>query len=224
MKYWRWWSIPLLLLLTYWWLRHDANNYAIKGIDVSHYQGRIRWQELAATGEVDFVFIKATEGQSYTDSLFSRNWEATANLGVYRGAYHFFRANRDPAKQARHFIRQVSLELGDLAPVLDIEEVDEVPNQVLLPKLKTWLQIVEAHYGVKPILYASMGLYRRRLRKHFPTYPVWIARYARQAPPTNLDWKFWQYTDEGRLTGIDGAVDQNVFSGSWYDLNQLCLP
>lgn len=214
--------LVLLLLMSVLW-RHDAHQYKVQGVDVSRYQRAVDWPQLREEGNVQFAFIKATEGASYQDPYFDYNWKSARNAGVLRGAYHFYRANRGASIQAQRFIKTVALRSGDLPPVLDIEQVSKVDKKKLIKEVRIWLNTIEEHYHIRPIIYASLDLYRRHLREAFPDHVVWIARYSRRQPPLELTWYFWQYSDELRLPGIKGAVDGNVFSGSYRQLKRLCL-
>lgn len=204
-------------------MRHDAHQYKVQGVDVSRYQRQIDWKVLQKEGNVQFAFIKATEGQNYQDPYFDYNWKAARQAGILRGAYHFYRANISAYWQAQQFINTVSLRKGDLPPVLDIEEVDKVDKALLIKNVGVWLEEVENHYNIRPIIYASLDLYRRHLHQAFPNHIVWIARYSRRQPPSKLAWYFWQYSDEMRMPGISGYVDGNVFSGNYWQLKGLCL-
>lgn len=219
-----WWGSLLLMLLISTACEHDASNYAIKGIDVSHYQGQINWDVVDAQKELQFVFIKATEGVSYRDSIFKRNWEQAGKTHLRRGAYHFFRPSVSVEWQIKNFIKQVQLTAGDLPPVLDVEDVDHIPPEVLIPKVEKWLIFIEEHYGIRPILYASLNLYQKVLQPAFPDHIAWIARYNSTAPPAITQWDFWQYSDQSYINGIDHKVDMNVFKGSLSELEGLCLP
>lgn len=189
--------------------------YDVHGIDVSHHQGKINWKLVHAQGN-SFAFIKATEGGDFRDSLFQANWEAARNEGILCGAYHFFRPETSPEAQAQNFIFNVNLAKGDLPPVLDFELMGQVPREDMINFLQTWLDLVEAHYGIKPILYTNLKLYYRVIAGRFDDYNIWIARYGEKAPtlPLKQDWAFWQYGNRGQLDGINTNVDFNVFNGS----------
>lgn len=202
---------------------HDADQYAIHGIDVSHYQKVIHWQRVAKQKKVHFAFIKATESADYQDSIFQKNWAEAKEAGLIRGAYHFFRPNVSVERQIENFTEQVRLEKGDLPPVLDIEDFKNVSMPVLIERVRLWLVFIEDHYKVRPIIYASLNVYQKSLQKAFPDYPVWIARYNRMQPPLNTDWFFWQYSDQTTLDGIAGKVDKNVFVGNLSELKALCV-
>lgn len=201
-------------------------SYEVHGIDVSRYQGTIDWAKVAEQ-DVDFVFIKATEGKTFRDSQFFCNWDALRQVGIRRGAYHFFRPKTSPEAQAEQFVFMVNHEQGDLPPVLDIELLDGVPPEQLVISLKIWLDIVESSFRVKPILYTNMNFYNDYLAGHFEEYPLWIARYNRFFTPSlsgKNQWDFWQYGNKGKIAGIDGDVDFNVFRGKIDDLEKLSKP
>lgn len=200
------------------------SNYAVHGLDVSHYQGQIDW-ETVLDKKIDFVFIKATESDSYVDSLFLKNWEALKNTSALRGAYHFFRPQVNPKKQFDHFKKIVQLDSTDLPPVLDIEVLDKVSKEKIQSSLKIWLELATIQYGKKPIIYTNQKYWNTYLdTKYFRTYPLWIARYNHQKPILNNQkkWIFWQYGNRGKLEGINGFVDFNVFNGSKNELKAFC--
>lgn len=219
--------IPLLCALLIACERETVRrvDFAVEGIDVSHYQSHIDWPTVADQG-MQFAFVKATEGATHVDSLFCRNWDEMRQAGLVRGAYHFYRPRTPAELQAIQFIHRVELAPGDLPPVLDVEVLDGVSNDLLLDGLRTWLFLAELHYGVKPILYTNLKFYNRHLAGHFTDYPLWIARYNEREPvlACGSAWDFWQYGNRGTLPGIDGYVDFNVFSGDSLALLDLTIP
>lgn len=216
-------TILLFLSITIWnsctSVTEKRTDYDVHGIDVSHYQKNVNWGMVAETG-IDFAFVKATEGLTYRDSLFCKNWESMKDEGIVRGAYHFFRPTVSPYLQAYNFTQTVSLDVGDLPPVLDFEVVGKQHRIGIISNIQTWLSIVEEVYNIRPIIYTNQKLYRKYIQGNFDDYAVWIARYNTEAPdmPMNQAWSFWQYGDTGKIKGIDGNVDFNVFQG---DLNAL---
>jgi len=202
-------------------------NYKVHGIDVSHHQGEVDWEAVKATDKqeypIRFVFMKATEGGDHKDRLFVDNFRQAREVGLVRGAYHFYNPNTDPIRQADFFISQVKLETGDLAPVLDIERKPRNKAQLQADLVK-FLNRLEQHYGVKPIIYTS---YKYRLHyldtPELSSYPLWIAHYYVDALSYDGPWQFWQHTDYGTVPGIEENVDLNVFNGSWNDLLRYTL-
>src|SRR5215212_2570897 len=138
-------------------------DYAIHGIDVSRYQQRISWQAVKTLQvnniKLGFAFIKATEGNGNLDPYFKRNWKKAKEAGVTRGAYHFFIASKDGLTQAQNFMKKVSLESGDLPPVLDVEQANGANATTIREEVKECLQAFEFNYGVKPIIYTSIDFY-----------------------------------------------------------------
>lgn len=205
----------------------SPRGYQVHGIDVSRYQGGIDWEsvvQMKSGGDsISFVFIKATEGKLYRDPYFRRNWEESQRLKLIRGAYHYYSPSVNSNLQARNFISAVTLRKGDLPPVLDIEEVSPFGYDNLRSGLLNWLKIIEAHYGVKPIIYASASYYRDHLdRKEFKPYRIWVAHYRGGRPGIGSDrWTFWQYSDRGNVSGCKGPCDLNVFNGGRDELENL---
>lgn len=205
------------------------DGYEIHGIDISHYQGEIDWQ-LLRNGMIGgcplrFVMIKATEGADKLDDNFNDNFYNAREHGFIRGAYHFWSSHSSAREQAYYFLKQVHLEDGDLPPVLDVEHkpndksVEDFQRDVL-----TWLHIVEDKYHVKPMIYTYYKFKDEYLGAPvFDDYPYWIAHYYVEKVTYKGKWKFWQHTDAGKLPGIKGFVDQNVYNGSFYDLKQMTI-
>ena len=204
--------------------------YDIHGIDVSHYQGDIDWELLRNQGTIDdcpirFVMIKATEGTTNIDDNFEQNFFQAREFGFTRGAYHYFSTRSAATDQARFFIENVKLEKGDLPPVLDVEQKPKGQSKEdFKHSVLEWLQVVEKHYGVKPILYTYYKFKMENLNDSvFDQFPYWIAHYYVDSVEYQGQWKFWQHTDAGRLPGIKGYVDFNIYNGSYYDLRQLTI-
>ena len=200
------------------------DGYEVHGIDISHYQSVIQWDSIAAQ-HIHFAFAKATEGVSLQDKHYCNNWKEMERVGLKKGAYHFFRPGVPALEQMQNFAEQVDLKPGDLPPVLDVEVMDGVDQEALIENVREWLLLAEVQYQVRPILYSNYNFYRENLAGAFPEYPVWIARYSDRKPylSRSKQWDFWQYGDNGRLNGIDGDVDLNVFNGSLEELEKMCI-
>lgn len=202
--------------------------FSIHGIDVSRYQKKIAWQGVKEMNveniKLNFAFIKATEGTTLTDKQFKYNWRQAKRQEIPRGAYHFFIPSQDPAQQARYFISRVKLEKGDLPPVLDAEVAGILPVNVFRARIQAWLDIVEAHYKIKPIIYTNAAFYEKYMGPGFNAYPLWVAHYyERKSPRISRPWTFWQHNDKGNVSGIDAKVDFNVFNGDIIAFNMLLL-
>ncbi|WP_426092202.1 glycoside hydrolase family 25 protein [Flavobacterium sp. DSR3-2] len=208
----------------------DVRNYHVLekhegksiGIDVSEYQGKIRWSyvdTLEKKYPLHYVFIRATVGKDRKDRQFDRNWLGAKENKMIRGAYHYYRPNENSLEQAALFIKTVTLHKGDLPPVLDIEKLPKNQSIVNLKLgLKRWLHAVESHYGVKPIIYTGERYYDDFLKEEFSDYLFWIANYNFYREEIDEDWLFWQFTEKASVPGIKGKVDVNIYNG---DLQQL---
>lgn len=203
--------------------------YEIHGIDISHYQGDIDWDALQNAiiegCPLRFIIIKSTEGASRLDEKFNDNFAQAREYGFIRGAYHFWSNKSTAREQAYYFLQQVHLLDGDLPPILDIESkpkdrsLDDFQRDVL-----TWLHVVEDKYHVKPIIYTYYKFKENYLSAPvFDDYPYWIAHYYVDKVEYKGEWKFWQHTDAGKLPGIKGYVDFNIYNGSYYDLRKLTI-
>ena len=202
--------------------------YNVRGIDISHYQTDIKWEKLRNASinndPVRFVIIKATEGQDLFDDDFNDNFFQAKENDFIRGAYHFFVPGVDAARQADFYLHQVHLVPGDLPPVLDIEKDGKLPKKKLQKDVKKWLDIVEEKYGVKPILYTSYKFKKDFLDDPvFDEYPYWIAHYYINKLEYKGDWVMWQHTDCGKVDGIKGFVDCNIFNGTVRDLEDFTI-
>ncbi len=203
------------------------------GIDVSNYNGEINWQAVK-NSDISFAFTKATEGETYVDELFTKNWQNMKSIGLIRGAYHFFRPLKDPNLQAENFLRQIqdTLEASDLPAVLDVEHYPEKVElewqQISLSQridcIQQWLNKVESATERKPIIYTSPGFWSQYMENSqaFTNYPLWLAHYTTQPEPTvpannwgGKGWTFWQHTETGSVAGVNGQVDRNRFNSSF---------
>lgn len=208
----------------------DVRNYQVLekhegksiGLDVSEYQGKIRWtyvDTLENKYPLHFVFIRATVGRDRKDRQFNRNWLGAKENKMIRGAYHYYRPNENSMEQAELFIKTVTLQKGDLPPVLDIEKLPKNQSiENLKLGLKRWLNAVESHYGVKPIIYTGERYYDDFLKEEFSDYLFWIANYNFYREEIGDDWLFWQFTEKASIPGIKGNADVNIYNG---DLQQL---
>jgi lysozyme len=202
----------------------------VAGIDISHWDGDIDWAELDKES-IYFVYMKATEGESYVDPTFGTNWAAIRKTSLRRGAYLFFDpglAGDEQTAQAQNFINTVkNIEAGDLPPMLDVEDDPEVPVAVFQSRLLTVVRLVESYFHARPIIYTTTGLYKKYLNWHnsFRDYELWIADYCYRRPQLcdKKDMRIWQFTDKAKLKGIPSPVDMDIFYTTPEDLENLVL-
>jgi lysozyme len=205
------------------WLRFNypsAGRYPFVGVDVSHHRGSIRWADVRSQG-IAFAYVKATEGADFVDPLFRENWANARATGLAVGAYHFFTFCSDGASQADNFLATVPRAANSLPPAVDLEfngNCAWVPDwSDLSQQLGAFLETLRRAYGREPVLYMTREFYDAYLRNapdHFPSSPLWVRDLYRS--PHWLGkrpWTVWQYANNGRVRGIDGLVDLNVFRG-----------
>lgn len=202
-----------------------ANSNKIVGIDVSHYQGKINWKKVEFVNDkypIEFVFVRATQGNDDNDSQFENNWLECKRNNIIRGAYHYYRPNENSLEQAENFIKTVKLSKGDLPPVLDIEKLPKEQSiENLKIGLKRFLNKIEEHYEVRPIIYSSQRYYEDFLKDEFSEYTFWIANYNFIDAEVNNEYLIWQFTEQAKIKGIQEKVDVNIFNGSYEDLRDL---
>jgi uncharacterized protein (TIGR03382 family) len=205
-----------------WEAKVCAAGPTVRGIDVSKWQGSIDWGAVASSG-IEFAFIRISDGQNYIDQRFNENWAGAKNAGILRGAYQFFRPGQDPIAQADLFLdRMGNLNADDLNPVIDVEDTDGQPPSVVADKVGKWIDRVEAATGRKPIIYTGKYFWQDSVRSDdFSDYPLWIAQWGPLCPDLPDAWSHWaffQTSATGRVPGISGDVDLDLFNGSYDDL------
>lgn len=207
---------------------------SLNGVDLSHHNQVTDWKAIAGA-DVSFVYLKATEGETYTDPAFQSYWNSARQAGIRRGAYHFFRPSTSPEAQADHFCATIgTLEPGDLPPALDLEETVPPPDQWIsvaaalrVGLILRFLARLKEHCGLEPVLYTR----RNWVTSFLPNatalaeYPVWIADYrgteAPAIPSPWQQWTFWQHSEKGTIPGIQSTVDLDRFRGSADELASL---
>ncbi len=189
----------------------------VAGIDVSEYQGLIRWERVHATG-VEFAYVRASDGRSYVDKHFAEYRAGCGGEGVRWGAYHLFRPNLSIAEQVEHFLSVVGDDIGDLPPCLDLEIAPLAGVDVGAVALE-WLRAVEERTGQKPGVYLPPWYaYAQHFEKTpaLADYDLWVAEWLkyRDAPTVpqpwssaGKTWRMWQHWNQGRVDGITGDVD-----------------
>ncbi len=193
------------------------------GIDVSYYQGDIAWPRVARAG-VRFAFIRVSDGTEIFDTKFATNWRGAGRAKILRGAYQFFRADQSPVDQADVVIRALRAHgMGELPPVLDLETTEGLPLSTVAARAQAWIARIRSGLKVEPIVYTNPGMWAYRGLPELASQPLWLAHYTDgcpQLPRPFTKWSYWQYTDNGRVPGIDGPVDLDVFDGRLEDLKR----
>lgn len=207
----------------------------VYGIDVSKYQGEIDWQEVYLPSDDEgtvtagggdcmqpsfFALIKATDGKD-PDPYYATNYSGAKGCGMVCGAYHFLTTLSPVDAQVEQYITTSRLEPGDLPPVLDMEMPGEIMKEkkdVVLDMALEWLEKIERHYGVRPVIYTFNNFIRDYLDDpRFDKYDLWVSRFS-DTPPATDNWDFWQFTDRANVPGITASpADVSIFKGDYHD-------
>ena len=213
----------------------------IYGIDLSRHQHEknnkvyhIYWNKLRITdlgtlstktikGKVDypisFAYVKSTEGCTVLNTYYEVDYKAARAHGIRTGTYHFFSTKSAGVAQADYFLKCSKFNKGDLPPVLDVEPTDAQivamgGPKVMFHHIRAWMSLVQKHTGKRPILYISQtfaNTYMPLAPDLGDNYHIWIARYGEYKP--NFKLAYWQLSPDGKVRGIHGDVDINVFNG-----------
>lgn len=204
----------------------DPGEFPVRGIDVSHHQGDIDWKKIAAQ-DIQFAYIKATEGEDFLDQDFKHNWHAAESVGILPGAYHYFTLCKTGYEQANNFLSRIGTPSSQsLPPAVDLEfggNCKARPSpEAFRKELKIFLDLVQQAWGCRVVLYSTPDFYPVYLQEHFVQNPLWI-RDLYQQPNENeyRQWQFWQYANRGKLDGIKGFVDLNVSRGNQAQFDSL---
>jgi lysozyme len=231
----RFWKIVIIIVLIVllivgflfhkriiWFVYPDKSTYPVDGLDVSHHQGKIDWEKVDK--KYQFVFVKATEGDTFVDTRFDENVINIKNTRRILGAYHFFHFNYGGLEQANNFINTVGNNI-DLPPVVDFEftgNPDRFDKLKVSSELKICIDKLEKYYKDKVIIYVTRDSYKHFIEDNFDN-PIW---YRSIILPLNKKIKnvlFWQYHNSAIIEGVTTKVDLNVFKGNITELNELIM-
>ncbi len=195
----------------------DRERYPVTGVDLSAHNGAVCFDSLAASG-IDFVYLKASEGTSFRDKAFLRNYGAARRAGLAVGAYHFFRFDCDGALQSVNFLKAIDSLKPDLPLAIDVEEWRNAPGEttaIVRERLGILVALLRAR-GHRVIIYTNKQGHARFVRNGFAAQDspdVWICSFT--TPPLGHEaWRLWQHSHIGRVPGVRGHVDLNTFNGS----------
>ena len=182
-----------------------------QGVDVSHWQGDINWQKVADAGK-RFVFIKATEGEGWTDPKWKDHALGASKAGLSIGFYHFarFKNRAEAVREARHFVQTIDAMPSALPHVLDLEVTNGLSKVELSELALFFLENVKKWTDHEVMLYTNANMAANHLTSILQHVPLWIAHYGTDQPRPNKIWKKWrvfQYSNRGRVPGIRGFVD-----------------
>lgn len=193
----------------------QSRETTVVGIDVSHHNGAIDWKVIREKDEMQFVFIKATEGTTVVDGMFSKNRSAARKAGLKVGAYHFLTTSSNAESQFNNFRKVVKKEDIDLIPVLDAEIMTKghpMSETDYVRHVGKWIKLCQDHYGKAPILYCSRGHYRKYFKAHFKECLFWCGDVDASREYVNGEsWIIWQKTIQ-KCHGAKSKLDVNVLA------------
>lgn len=208
----------------------NNNKYSVKGIDVSHHNPILDWEKVKEQN-IQFAYIKATEGITHDDRNYPYNYKLAKENNIKVGSYHFYSFAISGRDQARHFINIAQCNSGDLWPVIDVEHSPSNPyskDTTFVTNVIKELTILEnelyEYYGVHPIIYTNINCYQLYIEDRFPNNKIWISSISKEPDNQIKNWIIWQYTHKGVISGIVGDIDFNYFRYPFERLNEILLP
>ena len=196
------------------------------GIDVSQNNGNIDWSKVKSQKKtkdpIEFVVIRCTMGIDGIDRCYERNYKEAKKNGFIVGSYHYYRPNENSIRQFENFKNVVHLEKGDLLPVVDIEVFPSTQSMISLKSgLHRFLTLVEMEYGVKPIIYTKLSMWKDYLESEFSGYKLWVAAYSthRRDDSTVVNADIHQFTKE--IRNIPGIPSKYVDGDDARDLQSI---
>lgn len=183
----------------------------IKGFDVSHWNGKEGIDNaLAYQPENSFVFIKATEGKTYTDPMMYGNYRKAEEKGLAVGFYHYARPeNNTPVEEGVQFVNMVRPYIGKAVLALDYE--GKALTAGGQDWALEWLNFVYGTTGVRPMIYLQGSAVKDYGKIAESDYGLWIACWSGKTKMESYlkhwkTWAVWQHTDY--------PFDQDWFNGT----------
>ena len=202
----------------HWWRGEiviDRSKYPIVGIDVSSHNGDIDFDKVKADG-YSFVFIKASEGEDHHDSKFAVNYDKARASGLKVGAYHFFRKKTDGLNQAKNFLETIGWRKLDLPLVIDVEDWSNdknVKDDRTQRHLAAMVDNLRSR-GFQVMIYTNGDGYKKYIKDGQININLWLCAFKNPDKLKHIPHQMQQYSHWGRVNGIWGDVDLNVFNGS----------
>lgn len=186
------------------------------GIDVSGWQENIDYAAVKEAG-IEIVYMKASQGSNFVDPYFERNYtEAKAN-NLKVGFYHYVtaRTTEEAVVEANFFASVIGGKTPDARLAMDFESFGNLNREEINAIAFTFLRTVESLTKKEMVVYSNTNDATNIFYGEVTTYPLWVAQYEVEQPTPNGNWDTWigwQYTDEGRVNGIENHVDRDRFT------------
>lgn len=186
------------------------------GIDVSEWQGEIDFERVRDAGK-EVVYIRSSVGSSYIDPYFERNYEGAKASGLKVGVYHYTTARNtaEAREEARFFASVIGGKNIDCKPAMDFEYFPGLTRAQATAIGEEFTSALAEYSGKEPAIYSDAYNARNTFGGDLGRYALWIAEYGAREPqdsPTWDSWSGWQYSDRGRVDGIEGFVDLDDFT------------
>jgi lysozyme len=208
----------------------------LNGIDVHDKKGTVAWDQVAAAGQ-KFAFVRGAYGD-VADTLVQQNYNGANDNQLYCGLYHFLRTSRPYPAQLQAMLTvldKVGVGSGDLPPVIDVEDNpnydgpwDRANNASYLDAVRTWLTTMQTKFNCAPIIYTRASFWELLGNPPgFSNYRLWVSNYGVVTPKLPTGWNrydFWQQSENGKVAGVTGGCDIDVFNGNDDDLDKLSIP
>lgn len=188
----------------------------IRGIDVSQWQGRIDFDRVRKAG-IELVYIKSSEGDDFKDPYFERNYREARRVGLKVGFYHFVtaRSEEQARRQAYYFASVIRDKNCEGKPAMDFEDLTGLSRNTINEIAVAFLEALQRYVDEEPVVYSDMYNAKRVFDRRVARYPLWIAQYGVRRPSGDTAWRRWagwQYSDNGRISGITDRVDLDYFT------------
>lgn len=193
-----------------------SSSIIYQGIDVSSWQGSIDFAQVRNAG-IDIVYMKSSEGRSYIDPYFERNYQNAKANGLKVGFYHYVTARtvEQAREQANFFASVISGKEPDCRLAMDFESFGNLSVNQINEISKVFLETLQNATNKEVLIYSNSYSARTIFSRDLAIYPLWVANYGVSEPGGNdkwATWVGWQYTSTGRVAGISGNVDRNQFT------------
>jgi lysozyme len=200
------------------WL--DKTKFPIRGIDLSHWNHPIDYIKISEN--IDFVFLKITEGTTFRDRLFEFHYQEFSKTDLAIGVYHFFNFEINGKEQAVHFMNAINARQFQLPLVVDVEQAGNqtIPDYLVIEELKSFVDLIIEKTGRFPMIYTNGDGYNRFVKDNFDDHLIWLAGNNIDRVNT-INPMFWQFNQQGRIAGAECEIDLNVFRGTRKDWEEL---
>ena len=190
----------------------------IYGFDSRYWNG-----VLPAANPFKYAFVKFTEATGFATSNAVAQWNSLKAGGLLRGPYHFYRNASNPEDQAAYFRANVGSDIGELPPVLDLEDTASIKGGEMPARVQRCLAEIEKLFGKRPMVYSAAWWWNPWMGNQpwVNTYERWVANYTVASTPLLpigwTTWDVWQFKGDVTEPGFNAKIDWNRTWTSWFD-------